>query len=376
MPSESVIGLRFASSDLEMAPSHFPSSAKRSPRFTARSTVRLLLVLIAMLSRGPAHGDAVADFYRGKTVSLIISTSVGGGYDTLGRAVARFLSRHVPGNPIVVVRNMPGAGGIIATNFIYNEPQRDGTIIGLLQDSAPFKSLLGMPEARYASPEFNWLGSPSAETGMLVVWGTTPVGSLGDARARDTTVGAAAVNSTPALYARLLNEVFGLRLKVIVGYPGQTEAFLAMERGEIDGYPSVFYSTLLATRPDWLPQKKIRAILYYGPDRHPELGDVPYASDLVTNETDKILMNAAFAPLALGKLFAMGPGVPPDRVAALRKALADTFADPEFVAENKRLRLGADAPRSGDEISRLIQRLYSAPQSALERLRGLNLTDR
>jgi tripartite-type tricarboxylate transporter receptor subunit TctC len=271
---------------------------------------------------------------------------------------------------------MAGAGGIVATNFLYNQVGPDGTTIGLLQDNAPFKPLLGTKEARYDPIAFNWLGSPSSETAMLVVWGTSPVDSLEDAKARDMTVGAAAVNSTPALYARLLNEVFGLRLKIIVGYPGQTEAFLAMEHGEIDGYPSVFYSTLLATKPDWLPQKRIKALLYYGPDRHPELGDVPYASDLVTNENDKILMNAAFAPLALGKLFVLGPAVPADRVGAMRKALADTFADPEFRAEGARLQLGAGMPHSGETIREVILRTYAAPPAALDRLQQLNMIAR
>jgi tripartite-type tricarboxylate transporter receptor subunit TctC len=342
----------------------------------AQIVARCLAGLLAAASVTAARADPVADFYKGRTVSLIVSTSVGGGYDILGRAVSRFLGRHVPGNPTVIVKNMAGAGGIVATNFLYNQAEQDGTNIGLLQDNAPFKPLLGTKEARYDPNELNWLGSPSAETGMLVVWGASPIGSLDDAKTRETTVGAAAVNSTPALYARLLNEVLGLRLKVIVGYPGQTEAFLAMEHGEIDGYPSVFYSTLLATKPDWLPQKKIRVMLYYGPDRHPELGDVPYASDLAVKADDKILMDAAFAPLALGKLFVLGPGVPADRVAAMRKALADTFADPEFRAESERLQLGADAPRSGEEIREVIRRTYAAPPPVLDRLQQLNMTGR
>jgi tripartite-type tricarboxylate transporter receptor subunit TctC len=342
----------------------------------AQNIALCLLALVTTTSIAPAHADPVADFYKGKTISLIVSTSVGGGYDVLGRAVAHVLGKHIPGNPAVVVRNMAGAGGIVATNYLYNQAERDGTNIGLLQDNAPFKPLLGTTEARYDPTELNWLGSPGAETAMLVVWGTAPVRSLEDAKARDTTVGAAAVNSTPALYARLLNEVFGLRLKIIVGYPGQTEAFLAMEHGEIDGYPSVFYSTLLATKPDWLRQKKIRALLYYGPDRHPELGDVPYAYDLDTNDNDTILMNAAFAPLALGKLFVLGPGVPADRVAAMRKALADTFADPQFQDERERLQLETGVPRTGEAIREVIARTYAAPPAVLDRLRQLNMVTR
>src|SRR5262249_39993063 len=255
------------------------SSATRAPTTTTRRTsawsndrmmLRSLLIVAFTLVGASARADDVADFYKGRTITMTVSSSAGGGYDTLARTVARFLSKHVPGNPIVVVRNMAGAGGIVATNFLYNNAEKDGSHIGLLQNNTPFEPLYGTKEARYEPTKFNWLGSPSVETGIFVVWNTVPVNSLDDAKAPETTVGAAGVNSTPAFYARLLNEVFGLKLKVIVGYPGQTEAFFAMERGEIDGYSSVFYSTLQATKADWLPQKKIKAIVYYGPERRSE----------------------------------------------------------------------------------------------------------
>src|SRR5262249_53304724 len=190
------------------------------------------------------------------------------------------------------------------------------------------------------------------------------------------TVGAAGVNSTPAFYARLLNEVFGLKLKVIVGYPGQTEAFFAMERGEIDGYSSVFYSTLQATKADWLPQKKIKAIVYYGPEKRSELAGVPYAPDIVTKDEDRVLLDAAFAPLALGRPLLLPPGVPPDRLAAMRKAVTDTFNDPEFVAEATRLGLQPERPRKGEELQAVIQRTYAAPSNVIERLRKLNTVAR
>jgi tripartite-type tricarboxylate transporter receptor subunit TctC len=320
----------------------------------------------------PAHADAIADFYRGKAVTLTVSSSAGGGYDTLARTVARFLGRHLPGTPTVIVKNMAGAGGIVATNFLYNVAEKDGSQIGLLQNNTPFGPLFGTKEARYAPTQFNWLGSPSVETGILVVWNASPVNSLADIKQRETTVGAAGVNSTPAFYARLLNDVFGTKLKVIVGYPGQTEAFLAMERGEIDGYPSVFYSTLQATKPEWLPEKRIKAIIYYGPEKRPELAGVPYAPEVATNEDDRALLDAAFAPLALGRPFVMPPGVPAERLAAMRKAMSDTFADPEFIAESKRLGLGADTPRDGAQIQDVIRRTYAAPPRVLERLQKLN----
>ncbi len=343
-----------------------------------RNSTKLTAVLFIFAAFGvaPARADAVADFYQGKTVALTVASSAGGGYDTLARAMARFLGKHLPGNPIVFVRNMAGGGGIAAANFLYNAAEKDGSQIGLLQNNTPFEPLFGSKEARYDPTKFGWLGSPSVETGLLVVWNAVPVNSLDEARQREITVGAAGINSTPAFYARLLNEVFGLKLKVMVGYPGQTEAFFAMERGEIDGYSSVFLSTLQATKSDWLPQKKIKAIVYYGPEQRPELAGVPYAPEIVTHEDDRSLLAAAFAPLALGRPFAMPPGVPADRLAAVRKAISDTFADRDFLAESERLGLGANSPRQGEQIQDVIARGYATPPRVLDRLRKLNTVAR
>ena len=357
-------------------PLNVPSHERTSAPSTTALNFAIAFFCTAFLSTSPARGDDVADFYKGKTITLTVSSSAGGGYDTLARTVARFLCKHVPGNPIVVVRNMAGAGGIVATNFLYNNAEKDGSHIGLLQNNTPFEPLYGTKEARYEPTKFNWLGTPSVETGIFVVWNTVPVNSLDDAKARETTVGAAGVNSTPAFYARLLNEVFGLKLKVIVGYPGQTEAFFAMERGEIDGYSSVFYSTLQATKADWLPQKKIKAIVYYGPEKRSELAGVPYAPEVVTNDDDRVLLDAAFAPLALGRPLVLPPGVPANRLAAMRKAVADTFADPDFLAEATRLGLQPERPRNGEELQAVIARAYAAPPAVVDRLRKLNSVSR
>jgi tripartite-type tricarboxylate transporter receptor subunit TctC len=317
------------------------------------------------------RAEDLADFYKGKTITIVCSSSPGGGYDTLARAVARHLGKHIPGNPTVVVKNLPGAGGIVATNNLFNNAEKDGTVIGLVQNNTPFEPLFGTKNARYEPTKFNWLGSPSVETGILVVWSTVPVNSMDDIKKHPITVGAAGINSTPAFYTRLLNEVFGTQIKPIAGYPGQTEAFLAMERGELDGYPSVFYTTLQATKPEWLPQKKIKAIIQYGPEKEKELADVPYAPDLVTSAEDKILLEAAFAPLALGRPFLMPPGVPADRVTAMRKAMSDTFVDPEYVAEAIKTGLGAATPRNGEQIQQVIDKTYSSPPAVLERLKKI-----
>jgi len=321
----------------------------------------------------PAQADSVADFYRGKTVSVIVSSSAAGGYDTIARAVARHMSRHTPGNPVFIVRNMAGAGGMTATNFLYNNADKDGSVIGLVQNNTPFEPLFGTKEARYDPVRFNWLGSPSAETAMVLLWHTVPVSSVADLKAREITVGVSGANSTPAFFARLLNATLGTRMKSINGYPGQNDVLLAMERRELDGHPSAFFSSVRSTRPTWLRDKTAKAIVQYGPERRAELPDAPFAPDLVGGDEDRLVMQAAFAPLALGRPFLMPPGLPADRVAALRQAFAATMADPEFLAEGERIGLDLSAPRTGEQIQTVMERTYRSPPRVIDRLRQLNI---
>jgi tripartite-type tricarboxylate transporter receptor subunit TctC len=239
-----------------------------------------------------------------------VSAGAGGGYDTLARTLARFLTRHLPGNPIILVRNMAGGGGLAAANALFSGAETDGTYIGLLQSQTPFDPLLGAREARFDATKFNWLGTPRVETGLFVLWNAVPIDTLAQAKERDITVGAAGANSTPAFHARLFNDVLGLKLKLKTGYPALTDAFYGLERGELEGYTSVIYSALQATKSDWLPQKKIKALLQYGPEKRDELAGVPSARDAAGNDDDRILLDAAFAPLALGRPLVMPPGVP------------------------------------------------------------------
>jgi tripartite-type tricarboxylate transporter receptor subunit TctC len=249
--------------------------------------VRATLALLACLFALRAQADPAADFYKGATVTMVVSTSAGGGYDTLARAIARQLGQHIPGHPTIVVRNMPGAGGIIATNYLYSAAPRDGSVLGLIQSDPPLEPLFGAKQAQFDPLKFNWLGTPSVETAMVLVWHTVPVNSVDDLRRRVTEMGASGANSTPAFFARLLNAILGTKMRVIPAYPGQNDAFLAMERGELDGYPSVFYSALSSTRPTWLPEKKAKVIVQFGSEKLAALGDVPFAPDLVTPRRER-----------------------------------------------------------------------------------------
>jgi tripartite-type tricarboxylate transporter receptor subunit TctC len=347
-----------------------------SPRRARRAFMAAPLLVaglaLAGLAAAPAHADGLADFYKGKTVALVVGSSTGGGYDTMARAIARFIGKHVPGNPTVVVRNMPGAGGILALNYIYNAAERDGSVLALVQNNTPLEPLFGTKQARYDATRLNWLGTPSFEVAMVLLWHTVPVNSVDDLKRRETQMGASGANSTPAFYTRLLNATLGTKMKLVNGYPGQNEALLAMERGELDGYPSVFQSALTSTRPNWLAEKLAKAIVQYGPERLQELGNVPFAPDLLTVEDDKLLMQAGFTALALGRPLVMPPDAPTERVAAMRQALTDTFADPEFLAEGERMGLGLNAPRTGAQLRDLIARAYQSPPRIIERLQKLN----
>lgn len=341
---------------------------------TTLQTIRwaLLVTLAIGLFAAPARADPVADFYKGATVGMVVSTSAGGGYDTLARAIARHIGKHIPGHPTIVVRNMPGAGGITATNYLYAAAPQDGSVMALIQNDPPLEPLFGTAQAHFDPTKFNWLGTPSVETAMVLVWHSVPVDSIDDLRRRETAMGASGANSTPAFYARLLNATLHTRMKIIPGFPGQNDAFLAMERGELDGYPSVFYSALSSTRPTWLAEKKVKAIVQYGPERAKELADVPFAPDLVDDPQDKALLQLAFTPLGLGRPLVMPPGVPAERVAAMRSALMATFADPEFAADAKKTGLQVNSPRGGEQLLRAIERAYHAPPPIVARLRQLN----
>ncbi len=335
----------------------------------ARRLTPCLIAWIAMIAA--ARAEPVEEFYRGKTISLVVSSSPGGGYDTLSRAIGRYLGRHIPGNPAVVIRNMPGAGGIVATSFIAKVAPRDGLTIAGVQNNTPFEPLFGTKEADYDSTGLTWLGTPSVETGLLIAWHTSPIKKLEDARTIELTAGASGANSTPSFYARLLAELLDLKIRVIPGFPGQNEAYLAMERGELDSYGVTFWSSLTSTKPDWIRDHKVRFLVQYGPQKEAALPDVPYGPDLVKNEDDRLLFEAAYAPLAAGRPFVAPPGLPPERAAALRAAMLATFHDPDFLAEAEKQKLEINKATSGEALQAQIARVYNMPARIAERLRKI-----
>ena len=336
-----------------------------------KAALTFLVALAALHLPVALRAQPISDFYKGKTIVLVVSSSVGGGYDMLSRAVARHLPKHLAGAPTIIVRNMPGAGGITAANYLYTLAPRDGLTIGGLQNSTPFEPLLGAKGANFDATKFNWLSSPSFETGLLMLWHTVPINSVEEMRTREVLVASSAANSSPSGYARLLSTLLGIKLKIVLGYPGMIESFLALENGEVEGYPSAFWSALMATRPNWVAEKKVKFIVQFGPEKEKGLGDVPAVEDLLTKPDDTSLLQAAIAPLKLGRPFVAPPGVPAERVEILQDAVMATFADPDFLAEAEKQKLGINVSRPPAMLKDIVDRAYSTPPAIIERLRAI-----
>ncbi len=342
----------------------------RIPFWASAILAGLAAAPVAMAS---ASAQDLTGIYKGQQVKLIISSPPGGGYDAYARTIARHMGNHLPGNPTIVAQNMPGAGGVKAANFLYTVAPKDGLTIGNLQNTVPFEPMYGNKQATFDAARFNWLGSPSKEVALLTVWHTVPVNSIDEAVKKDRTfiLGASGVNSTPAFYGRVLQAVFRIKVKLIAGYPGQTESLLAMERGENEGYASVFWSSIKATKPDWIRDKKIKFLVQMALEPHPELKSVPFALDMIKNLDDKRLMELASAQLAIGRPMVAPPDVAPERVAALRKSLDATYKDKAFLAECEKQRLECDSPIGGEKMQEILKRMYASPKPVVARLRAI-----
>lgn len=320
-----------------------------------------------------AHAQSVEEFYRGKTVSFMVSSAAGGSYDLMSRTVANYLPKYLAGQPNFVIKNQPGAGGITAANQLYSNSARDGTVMGGLQGNIPFEPMLGVKEATFDARKFIWLGTPSTETCVLTVWSEAGIRSLDDLRNQEITVASTGANSNPSISARLIGEIFGTKMRPIVGYTGLANALLAIEKREVDGHACILWAAIQALRPQWVSEKKTQFVLQWGAIKEKGLPDTPFAMDLIKKPEDKLLLEAASAPLALGRPFLLPPGVPKDRAQAMQKAMMAVFADPAFQQDAKRQALEVNAPRSGDEVQELIERVYSMPGHVIDRLKRLSI---
>ncbi len=340
-----------------------------------RDPVQTLLALAVAVTamtyaRTPAAADPVADFYRGKTISMVIGVSVGGDYDIRARLLARHMGKHIPGEPTILPRNMPGAGGVTAANWLARAAPTDGTVILMITQNMPVSQAIHATGVEFDVRRFNWIGNTSDSPNVINSWYTTGVRTIKDAMERELVLGATGRGTGTYYYPASLNALVGTKFKIVAGYPGGNEMNLAMERGEIGGRGSNSWASWKATRPQWIAEKKINILVQIGLKRHPELADVPLMQDLARNEHDRQVLTFISADTGISRAIVTTPDTPPERVAALRKAFDDTMKDPEFLAEAAKLRLDI-SPVRGVDAQTIATSIVDTPAPVVARAKEL-----
>ena len=327
-------------------------------------------ILAASLSLpAPAAAEEVADFYRGRSVELIVSSGAGGGYDLNARLLARHLGRFVPGNPTIVVNNMPGAGGIRAANYLYNVAPRDGSVIATFTNAMITEPLLGNEAVRFDPAKLAWIGSISREDGVCVAWNSAGVARWDDLLRRKLIVGTMAPGTTTYLYPTLLKSLFGAQFELVSGYPDSSAAIQALEHGEVQSICQT-YSSLRSLHAQRFRDGQIVPLVLLGLKRNSELPDVPAVTELAASDEQRQLLTIVLAPTLAGRPFFAPPGLPRDRLAALRAAFDRAVTDAAFLAEAKRLQLEVK-PASGQEIETIVGAIYATPPDLVAKARAM-----
>ena len=330
---------------------------------------KLALAALTALAPCAALADPVEDFYKGKSIRFIIRTPPGGDYDSYSRLLARHMWRHVPGQPQVIPQQMPGGGGIIAANFMADVGPKDGTIISIISQGLPVDQALGLnPSLKADLRRFNWIGNIVDANQLLVVWHTSPTKTIADAKTRVTTIGSTGAGSISMQLPAFFNNVLGTRFRIVAGYPGGQAVDLAMEKGEVEGRGANPLSGYKASKPHYLRDNLIVPLVQLGLRKEPELPHVPLLLEQEVPEQDKPLLEFMSLAVAVGRPLATSPGVPEERVAALRQAFRATLKDPDFVAEATRTNSDI-RPVEGDILAQQIVKLIDAPQAVKDRMK-------
>jgi tripartite-type tricarboxylate transporter receptor subunit TctC len=316
-----------------------------------------------------AHAQTVENFYRGKTINLIIGYPPAGANDVYARLAARHLAKHIPGNPSVVPRNLPGAGSLIAASRIFNVEPKDGTTLGLLVPTMPLDEKLGKAAAKYRAGEFSFIGRMAPAPNVTFIMATSAVKTINDAFDKVAVLGATGKSATNSVYPTVLNNVLGTKFKIVNGYEGTAAAILAMERGEIEGH-SPTYDSLKAIHPDWITDKRVNIVVQYSLRRHPELPAVPTSGELARTDEQRAILNAVSSASEIGKFLLTTPGVPAERVTALRRAFDMMVKDPEFIAEAQKLRIEL-LPLSGEELQKIVESVQDLSPDLTQKIKAM-----
>ena len=334
-----------------------------------KNHVLALLSALAAIPAAPLAADPVADFYRGKQMQFIIRTPPGGDYDSYSRLLARHMGRHIPGNPTITPVNMPGGGGIIAANHVGQVAPKDGTVLTMVSQGLPIDQALQLsPSLRVDLRSFNWIGNLVNANQLLVVWHTSKVRTLEQAKTTETLIGSTGAGSVSVQLPAFYNNVLGTRFKIIMGYAGGQEVDLAMERGEVDGRGTNTYTGYQTSKPQYLANKLIIPLIQVGMAREPDLPDTPLLLEQQVQPQDRPLLEFMSKAITVGRPVATTPGVPAERVAALRKAFMDTLEDPDFMAEAKQQNAEV-RPMTGEVLQATIRDLIEAPQAVRDRVK-------
>lgn len=332
-------------------------------RFTR--ILSLLTGIWMMQTACPAYADAVEDFYKGKIVTVLIGAPPGGSYDVTGRVIAKHMGKYIPGNPLMIPQNMPGAGQLLVTNHIYNNAVKDGSVFGIFARGMALEPLIGNDNAKFDGSKFTWIGSTTDEVSLCVTYGNSPVKNWNDALAKEFTVGGNGPGSDPDVFSNVLKSVFGSKNRLVTGYTGSGEIALAMERGELDGRCGWSWSSIKAEKSQWLKDGKLNLLVQLTlSEGAPELKDVPLVTAFAKDDRQRQLLKLIFSRQQMGRPFAAPPGIPEDRKQALRKAFDLTVADPEFLAEAQQRGLEI-RPVSGLAIEKLVNEMYQTPKDVI-----------
>jgi tripartite-type tricarboxylate transporter receptor subunit TctC len=320
---------------------------------------------------GALAQQSVADFYRGKQIRFVIRSEPGGGYDIYSRLIGSHIVRHIPGNPTFVPQNMPGAGGLQAANYVGDIAPRDGTVLTMVSQALPFDQTLGFtPQFKADLSKFGWIGNLGDSNLLTYVWHTSATKTMDDAKRRETTIGGSGAGSVTTWLPLVYNNVLGTKFKMINGYKGANDVRLAMERGEVEGYAANPWNSLLSASPELVKMHKLTILVQIGVDKEKDLPDVPLLPELASDGEQRAILDFISMAFAVGRPIATTPGVPPERLVALRKAFNDTIVDPEFV--KAAAKVGAEIkPVYGDALQKLMDAVINAPPSMKDKVRAV-----
>ncbi|MGZ3282982.1 MAG: Bug family tripartite tricarboxylate transporter substrate binding protein [Xanthobacteraceae bacterium] len=327
------------------------------------------ITIFALVLTSPIAAQPAGDSLAGKSVSMIIGFGAGGGYDLWGRTVGRHIGRHLPGAPTVIPQNMPGAGSYAAASYIFNIAPKDGTVLGIIARDAALGPLSGATGARFDPTKLSWIGTPTKETNVCIAYHTSQVKSVLDLYDKQLIVGDTGPGTGTRSYPKALNELLGMKFKLVGGFPASSDVFLAMERGEVEGICESLDSIKIR-RPDWIPTKKISILFQGGAEPNPELDGVPFVLDLALTGEQRQAIEFLYAGQGIGRPFVAPPDLPADRLKMLRDAFNATMTDPAFVAEAQKSKLDLE-PEDGEHLAVLIAKIYATPKPIVDKITSL-----